>query len=466
MVTRRNNAEQAEIVIIGGGIAGLAALHRLSGHDALLLEAEDRCGGRILSRECGGYWVNLGAHILSSGEGPMVRLARELDVGLLPIRGRTNAVWHEGRLLKTSVAETYPFRLNLPPAGRLSMIRTGLRLRAAFRRATRSVADPIHGARDFTGSHPTVEGDERLDAMSMQDLFGAIHPSIAPLFHSAVNRLGAEPRDVSASFGASVIGGHLRGSGSSALVTPHGGMASITDALVRRHRDRIRTGIRVVSASSDEDGCTVIAQTPDGVRMFRSKAVIMAVPAHVASGMVPGLPERRIAALRSISYGPYITMAVVTTETAGLSYDDVYAITVAGRRITMIFNAANPQRTGPQRRSGGVLMAYAAADKARALFDLTDQEIEQALLRDLHEILPETKGIVGSVEIRRWRHGYPYWRPGRLGLQDDIAAPFGRIYFAGDHVEYPSTDPAARSGETAAAAVMARLRQEQACPVI
>ena len=52
------------MVIIGGGIAGLAAAWRLRHHDVLLLEAEDRVGGRIRSDDRGEYWLNYGAQLL------------------------------------------------------------------------------------------------------------------------------------------------------------------------------------------------------------------------------------------------------------------------------------------------------------------------------------------------------------------------------------------------------------------
>ena len=52
-----------EVIIVGGGIAGLAAAWRLRHRDVLLLEAGDRLGGRIRSDVSGDYWLNYGAHL-------------------------------------------------------------------------------------------------------------------------------------------------------------------------------------------------------------------------------------------------------------------------------------------------------------------------------------------------------------------------------------------------------------------
>ena len=129
-----------EVVVIGGGIAGLAAAAALAERDVVLFEARERVGGRILCEPAGEYWLNLGAHILGKTESPMARLAAETGAELLPIRGHMAAVWANGRLVRHGKVESYPFRLRLPLAARLSLIRTGLRLRAANRRASARAA--------------------------------------------------------------------------------------------------------------------------------------------------------------------------------------------------------------------------------------------------------------------------------------------------------------------------------------
>ena len=76
-----------DVVIIGGGIAGLSAAWRLRHRDVLLLEAGDRLGGRMRSDPCGEYWLNYGAHLFP-GPGSLVDgMARECGLETVPVTG-------------------------------------------------------------------------------------------------------------------------------------------------------------------------------------------------------------------------------------------------------------------------------------------------------------------------------------------------------------------------------------------
>ena len=57
-----------DVVIVGGGVAGLAAAWKLRHHDIKVLEADERIGGRIRSERRGPHWLNWGGHVYDGGE--------------------------------------------------------------------------------------------------------------------------------------------------------------------------------------------------------------------------------------------------------------------------------------------------------------------------------------------------------------------------------------------------------------
>ncbi|MGW4107612.1 FAD-dependent oxidoreductase, partial [Streptomyces sp. NPDC004976] len=65
-------------VVVGAGIAGLAAAHRLleRGARVTVLEASDRVGGKLLPGEIAGARVDLGAESLLARRPEAVGLAR------------------------------------------------------------------------------------------------------------------------------------------------------------------------------------------------------------------------------------------------------------------------------------------------------------------------------------------------------------------------------------------------------
>ncbi|MGW2418475.1 protoporphyrinogen oxidase [Streptomyces sp. NPDC001709] len=90
------------VVVIGAGIAGLAAAHRLLGRGArvTVLEAADRVGGKLLPGEIAGVRVDLGAESMLARRPEAVTLAREVGLAgrLQPPATATASIWTRGAL--------------------------------------------------------------------------------------------------------------------------------------------------------------------------------------------------------------------------------------------------------------------------------------------------------------------------------------------------------------------------------
>ena len=90
------------VVVIGGGVAGLAAAHRLldAGRQVTVLEASDRVGGKLLPGRIAGVRVDFGAESMLARRPEAVALAREvgLDGRLQPPATATASIWTRGAL--------------------------------------------------------------------------------------------------------------------------------------------------------------------------------------------------------------------------------------------------------------------------------------------------------------------------------------------------------------------------------
>lgn len=94
---QRDTTRTGHAVVIGGGIAGLAAAHRLlaSGLRVTVLEATERLGGKLMTGEIAGTRVDLGAESMLARRPEAVDLARSAGLGdrLRPPATATASVW-------------------------------------------------------------------------------------------------------------------------------------------------------------------------------------------------------------------------------------------------------------------------------------------------------------------------------------------------------------------------------------
>jgi monoamine oxidase len=81
--------EQVDVVIVGAGIAGLAAARELKDHGLklIVLEARDRAGGRILTLEEHDHHIELGAEFIHGKPKQLLSRAREADLDIEGVKG-------------------------------------------------------------------------------------------------------------------------------------------------------------------------------------------------------------------------------------------------------------------------------------------------------------------------------------------------------------------------------------------
>jgi len=431
-----------DVVVIGGGISGLAAAWRLRHRDVLLLEAGDRLGGRMRSDVRGDYWLNYGAHLFPPPGSLVDRMARDCGLETAPVTGAMMGLAVGSTVLDRGRVETYPFRLPLSMRDRIAFARAGVKVRRAVARCRR--LEHRYG----------FEDDRTFDAF-----LGPLPPAVKQIFSCAAHRATAELDELSAGCGIGLFALVWGGDGSLISRNLLGGTGQLPAALGRELGHRARTGCRVHAIRPDGAGLVVAADGED----IQARHVIVAAQAPHAAPLVAAVADRAADALRQLAYGAFLSVAVETSETTAMPYDDAYAIATPGRVFDMFTNQAHALRAGGPRRPGGSLMLFAGAHAAAALMRETDDVIAERFLADLHELFPPTRGVIASATVHRWELGNVYARPGRSRLQTALEGALGpheNLSLAGDYfAELGTMEAAARTGLAAAERVDAQLRE-------
>jgi protoporphyrinogen/coproporphyrinogen III oxidase len=442
-----------DVAVVGGGIAGLAAAWHLRDLDVAVLEAAGRVGGRIRSEPRGEVWLNFGAHVFGGEGSATARLIGESGVCAAQVEGRLAAVALGGRVVASGRVETYPFRLPLPLRSRAALVRAGVKLRLAVRRyAAVATARP--------GEPPAVRQQRMLDFLDdrpFSEFIGPLPADVDAILRATLNRSSGEPEDLAAGYGIGYF--HLvwnRSAGLSQNIL--GGPSTLVEALAAGVEGRIRLGAEATEVLADGDGVVVRYRQGRAEHELRARSAVVATPAFVTRAIVAGLPAETAGALEAMRYGPYVVGAFLTGETGRMPWDGLYALATPGRSFSMLFNTANVLRSreGP-RRPGGSLMVYAAADGARALAGLDDDEVRARFRADLCGVFPEAEAVLTEVLVQRWERGLPYAAVGRGRLQAALARPLGRIHLAGDYLGTWYTETAAQTAAAAARAVRDQL---------
>jgi oxygen-dependent protoporphyrinogen oxidase len=429
-------------VVVGGGIAGLAAAWRLRDRDVLLLEAGDRLGGRLRSDRCGDYWLNYGAHLFPAPGSVVDSMARDCELDTLPVTGGMMGLAVGSTVLERGSVETYPLRLPLPPRDRIAFAAAGLRIRRAVRRYHRL-------SNGDTGRLLAFEGDR-----TFGEFLGRLPPAAEQILSCAAHRATAELSELSAGCGIGLFA--LVWGGKRSLIARNllGGAGLLPAALGRRLGPRARTGCRVTALHPD--GAELLVDYVDGgdARRVRARHVIVAAQAPFAAPLVAPVAAEASAALKQMSYGPFLSVAVETREAAAMPWDDVYAMATPGRAFDMFTNQAHVLRAGGERRPGGSLMLFAGAHGAAALMRESDAAITERFLADLHSLYPQTRGAIADATVHRWELGNVYAQPGRHRLQaplEGALGPYGNLHLAGDYfAALGNLEAAARTGLAAA----------------
>jgi oxygen-dependent protoporphyrinogen oxidase len=439
--------EHCEAVILGAGLSGMTAAYRLRGREIVVLETEDRVGGRTLSGGDDHAWYNLGAQIVGSAR--VADLCRELGLDLVSLRHADYGLVVNGKFSRGSTPEVLLTRLNLSLAQRLDYGISSLRLRRKLHAIPKQ--DPSER--------------EELDRKSLLDVIGRVAPSTMQLHNACCVNSAGFPLDSTSAFIGLVyaLGAYLDPRTKEDIYGVRGGTQQVTRAIAARLGDgALRLGCDVRSVESQGDSVRVTYGTADGREsVIVADHCVSALPAHAVLRAVEGLTGAKRTALRRLT--PYSTLISVSWPVADnrpAPWDGVFFTPVSGsERLGLITNYGYlAKQDRPE--LGGYLNTFVSGATADAYQEMADDELLDMHHAELLKVFPTAGSLLDrrGARLHRWTNvGLPAMRPGYLTDRRVIREPVGRIVFCGDYTSEPGLNGAYGSGNAAGKAVLEQL---------
>jgi len=465
------------VVVVGAGLTGLAAAHRLVGGtsaarrpvEVIVVEARDRIGGAIWTDRVDGFTIEGGADSFITNKPWAVDLCRELGLGDQLIgtddRNRRSFVVRGGKLLP--VPEGFvlmaPSRLAPLLASPILSLRGKLRMLMDLV-IPRKVDDADESLAAFVRRRL---GREALDRL-VQPLVGGIYtadPNELSLQATLPQFPAMEREHGSLILAAIRQARNGRSAERSASGARYGLFASLAEGMGTLPRTLaaglpsrcVRLGTAVRRISRPDPGKPWRVELLDGPPI-EAGGVVLTTEAHASARLIDGVDPELALQLRSI---PYASSAIVTVgyrrDQIRHPLDGFGAVVPAieGRSILAIsFLSVKFPRRAP---AGTVLLrVFVGGATQPDLFDLEDDEIKVMVRNELSSLLGAS-GEPLLIEVGRHPRAMPQYTLGHLDRVAAIrqrATRHSRLILAGNAFHGVGIPDCIRSGRGAADALL------------
>ncbi len=417
-------AERSDVVVVGGGVAGLVAARELSGAglSVLLLESSPVLGGKLRLAEVGGVRLDVGAESMLARRPEAVDLVTELGLEVVHPTAGSTQLWTRGAL------RPLPRTLLGVPLDLDTVAATGVLSDAGLERARHETMLPLGP-----------------DDVSVAELLGS------RLGHEVVDRL-AEPMlggvyaghadHLSARAAAPQVVEMVRRHGSllaavAALPPPSappppmfaglvGGLGGLPLALAGTEGVEIRTSATVRRIEPTTSGFRLTVGSTREPHTIETERVVVAAPGPPAARLLADVAPTASEELGGIEYA---SMAVITIAVRALDVGDSSGFlvpSVDGRRIkasTYSFNKWGWVGAASDLR---LLRASIGRHREEASLQATDEDLVDHVVGDLslatgQEIRPV------DAHVQRWGGALPQYAVGHLDRVARIRAAVAAV---------------------------------------
>ena len=442
--------ESRDVVIIGGGVAGLSAAWRFEHagfSDYTLVELEPVAGGTARSGSSPVSAFPWGAHYIPAPPAEnraLIRLLDEMSIleGIendgTPIIGEQylcrdpeerifyRGRWYEGLYLYAGAS---PEDLRQLHAFEAEIARW-----VAWRDGK--------GRRAFTIPIAQCSDDAEvtaLDRMSMRDWMDAKRLTSARLRwlvdYACRDDYGALLNDTSAWAGIFYFASRVRRAGeeSRPLITWPEGNGRLVAQLARGSTSRVRTGALAMNVVPTAAGVDVIVASGDDVFGIHAKRIIIAAPQFIAARLLKPWRESSPAHVREFTYGSWMVANITLRDRPSsrgfpMAWDNVLV-----ESPSLGYVVATHQRDVDH---GPTVFTYyfplCGRNARQRLLSTGRDGWAEIALADLSRAHPEIRSLAERVDVMRWGHAMVRPRPGFVWSSSRVQArvPIGAIHFA------------------------------------
>ncbi len=309
------------IVVVGGGISGLATAHALlgAGLDVVVLEAEEHLGGNIRTKRVEGFVLDEGPDSWVANKPHMTALVKALGLAddlieTVPANRKVYVKTDAGKLIPLPDGMMLGIPTKLMPLVTTPLLSWRGKLRAGL-----DLFLPVGFGRIGGEDEPLGEFVERRLGREVLDRLAG--PLLGGLFAGEVSELsllGTFPQLAALEKEGGLIRGSLAlarkapkrpaGEKPSTFLTLRGGLGQVVEALAAKLGDRVLRSARVQSIEKRDSSANARFRVVHERGEEAAEHVVLAGPAHVAASLVRSLSEPLARELDAIPYGSAATV--------------------------------------------------------------------------------------------------------------------------------------------------------------
>ena len=457
------------MIVVGAGLAGLTAARKIlaGGKSVLLMEAQNRVGGRTLSEDIGGGEIaDLGGTFIGPTQDHVGALVKELGIPTFPTYNSGDNVFIRSDGRRETFASNTPVFGTAPSDPEIAPDIVAAVAQLDSMASEIDVKQPWAHPNAALWDSQTLDSWIRANSTGNKEFLDLVSAACEPIF-------GAEAREISLLFVLFYIA-------SSGDEKNPGTFERNFNTTGGAQETRIEGGAQLISIKMAEQlGKRVLKNAPVrridqgrfGVRVWTDKyyvsgkRVIVAMPAALAGRIVyhGGMTDLRDQLMQRIPQGTLRKFEAIYEKPFWRDKN------LSGQCISNIGPVKVTFDASPKDGSPGVILGFIGGTEARKWTPRSPEERKKAVLDQFQQFFDDTQAqnVTAVYEkdwtADRWAIGCPVGvvPPGTLiDFGPAITAPVGKIHWAGTETsDYWAgyMDGAVRSGERAAAEVLAAL---------